>query len=117
MYYLEEMTGQVVTAKTTNGLEMIASLLAYDDENNMITFGQPRVIVVNSEGELALIPYAYTAPTEIMMVHESHVVTVLKTGETSEADYLRIVSDETVIDDEEDTEEEELDDNVNEDAA
>lgn len=113
MYYLEELVGTVVTFKTTNGLEIIAKLLAHDDENDMITFGEPRVIVINGEGEMALIPYAYTADTKIMLVHEQHVVTVLETNIVTTEDYLRIVqSTETANEvegvDEEFVEEEEV---------
>lgn len=91
MYYLEEMVSNVVTIKTTNGLEMITRLLAYDEENNMLTLGDPRVIVVNDAGEMALIPYAYTADTDIVMVHDRHVVTVLETSLVTMEDYIRIV--------------------------
>lgn len=107
MYYLEEMVGKVVTIKTTNGLEMITRLLAYDEENCMLTLGDPRVIVVNESGEMALIPYAYTADTDIVMVQDRHVVTVLETSLVTMEDYIRIVNASDDINTVEDVEVEE----------
>ena len=91
MYYLEEMVSKVVTIKTTNGLEIITRLLAYDEASDLLTLGEPRVIVINDEGEMALIPYAYTADTAMVMVHSRHVFTVLETSLVTMEDYVRIV--------------------------
>lgn len=95
MYYLEDLVGEVVTAKLTNGLEVIAELLAIDEDHRLLTVANPRVVVFNSEGgELAIVPFLFTALTDMTFLSYDHVYTVVKTGEDSKNDYVRIVGDQ-----------------------
>ena len=58
MYDLENLTGDIVTMKLTNGIELLAQLLGTDEDNNYFTLGEPRIVVING-ADLALIPYVY----------------------------------------------------------
>jgi hypothetical protein len=92
MYDLENLTGDIVTMKLTNGIELLAQLLSTDEDNNYFTLGEPRIVVING-ADLALIPYVFTCDTVEVVIPASAVLSINKSSEDSTADYEKLVSD------------------------
>lgn len=89
MYNLKEMLAEIVTVKFNNGMEIIAKFLGINDEETILTLGNPKVVVVN-EKELAIIPYLYTGNTEEIYVRLDGIQTIVKSIETSASDYEKL---------------------------
>ncbi len=61
MYNLDQLSGEVITLKLTSGIEVLAQMLSVDEDNNFLTLGEPKIVVINGP-DLALIPYICTGP-------------------------------------------------------
>ena len=46
MYNLQEDLGKVKSIKLSNGVELVASILAIDEDKGFINLGEPRVVVI-----------------------------------------------------------------------
>lgn len=90
MYNLEDLVGKIVTIKFISGIEVMAQLLANDEENNLLQLSEPRIVVINGE-EIALIPYLFTGSSESISVPMSAVLSVVESLEKSAVDYEKIV--------------------------
>ena len=88
MYNLQDDLGKVKSVKLTNGVEVIATLLAAEDD--YINLGEPRVVVIN-DNELALIPYIFTGSSEEVVVRFTEVQAIVDTLEQSAKDYESII--------------------------
>lgn len=86
MYNLEELSGEVITLKLTSGIEVLAQLLSVDEDNNFLTLGEPKIVVINGP-DLALIPYIFTGPTEEVTMPLSAILSVCKATDASKQDY------------------------------
>ena len=57
---LTENLGKVVSVKTTAGIELIATLMGFDEKTLTLTLQQPRLVVV-AEDSIAVVPYTFTS--------------------------------------------------------
>ena len=89
MYNAKELVGKVVTIKLTSGVEIIGLLLALNEKNNMLNLKDPNTVVI-FEDEVAVIPFMYTGSTDEVIMSLDQVLTVVRTNETSESDYLKL---------------------------
>lgn len=90
MYNLKEDLGKIKSIKLANGVEIIATLLAVDEENELVNLGEPRVIVINDD-ELALIPYIFTGDSAEVMVKTTQIQSMVNTLPQSATDYTNII--------------------------
>ena len=92
MYNTQDLVGEVVTIKLNSGLEILSLLQGVDDDYQYLTLKNPRNLVINGEGgQLALVPYVFTATDEEIIMNASNVLSVNLTSETSKEDYIKIV--------------------------
>ena len=89
MYNAKELVGKVVTIKLTSGVEIIGLLLALNEKNNMLNLKDPNTVVI-FEDEVAVIPFMYTGTTQEVIMSLDQVLTVVKSNEKSETDYLKL---------------------------
>ena len=89
MYNAKELVGKVVTIKFTSGVEIIGLLLALNEKNNMLNLKDPNTVVI-FEDEVAVIPFMYTGSTDEVIMSLDQVLTVVRTNEKSESDYLKL---------------------------
>ena len=90
MFINEELVGKIVTIKFNSGIEVVAQLLAIDDDHNTLNLSEPRIVVINGE-ELALIPYLFTGPASSVTVPRDSVMTIVESHKRSAEDYEKIV--------------------------
>lgn len=92
MYNTQDLVGEVVTIKLNSGLEILSLLQGVDEDYQFLTLKNPRNLVINGEGgQLALVPYVFTATDEEIIMNASNILSVNLTSETSKEDYIKIV--------------------------
>ena len=89
MYNAKELVGKVVTVKLTSGVEVIGFLLALNEKSNMLNLKNPNTVVIYDD-EIAEIPFMYTGTTQEVIMSLDQVLTVVKSNEKSETDYLKL---------------------------
>ena len=89
MYNAKELVGKVVTVKLTSGVEVIGFLLALNEKSNMLNIKNPNTVVIYDD-EIAVIPFMYTGTTQEVIMSLDQVLTVVKSNEKSETDYLKL---------------------------
>ena len=91
MFDLDELIGKTITLRSVAGDEFIAELLGTTPDSDIITLGEPRVVVINNNNEVSLLPFALTASTEIVEVSISTVFSIMLTHEVTAAEYTTSV--------------------------
>ena len=89
MYNAKELVGKVVTVKLTSGVEVIGFLLALNEKSNMLNLKNPNTVVIYDD-EIAVIPFMYTGTTQEVIMSLDQVLSVVKSNEKSETDYLKL---------------------------
>ena len=89
MYNAKELVGKVVTVKLTSGVEVIGFLLALNEKSNMLNLKNPNTVVIYDD-EIAVIPFMYIGTTQEVIMSLDQVLTVVKSNEKSETDYLKL---------------------------
>ena len=89
MYNAKELVGKVVTVKLTSGVEVIGFLLALNEKSNMLNLKNPNTVVIYDD-EIAVIPFMYTGTTQEVIMSLDQLLTVVKSNEKSENDYLKL---------------------------
>ncbi|MDA9842874.1 hypothetical protein N9C44_00205 [bacterium] len=89
---LTENLGKVVSVKTTAGIELIATLMGFDEKTLTLTLQQPRLVVV-AEDSIAVVPYTFTSKSEEVFVLREQYLSVDSALENSSADYLKLLQD------------------------
>lgn len=89
---LKNSLGKVVSVKTTAGIELIATLMGYDEKNLTLTLNKPRLVVV-AEENIAVVPYTFTSKSEEVFVLREQYLSVDTALENSSADYLQLLKD------------------------
>ena len=89
MYNAKDLVGKVVTVKLTSGVEVIGFLLALNEKNNMLNLKNPNTVVIFDD-EIAVIPFMYTGTAEEVIMSLDQVLTIVKSNEKSETDYLKL---------------------------
>ena len=82
--------GKVVSVKTTAGIELIATLMGYDDKNLSLTLSKPRLVVV-AEESIAVVPYTFTSKSEEVYILREQYLSVDEALQNSAEDYLELV--------------------------
>ncbi len=90
MYDLEKLTGEIITLKNISGIEIIAQLMAHDEDHEVLELSDPRIVVINGE-ELALIPYLFTGPATSVTIPISQIMSIVKAHDRSAEDYNKII--------------------------
>ena len=97
---LKNNLGKVVSVKTTAGIELIATLMGYDEDNYTLTLDKPRLVVVSpSESEdegamaIAVVPYTFTSKSDTVFVLREQYLSVDSALENSSIDYLKLLQD------------------------
>lgn len=96
MYNLEELTSEVITLKLISGIEVLSQLLGVDEETGVITVGNPRIVVINGP-DLALIPYIFTGPSDVVTMPISAILSVCKATDDSTADFESVINSEIEV--------------------
>lgn len=96
MYYLDDLLSKVVTIKTQKGEEFIGRLIGIDKKKSVITVSNPKIVVIAGQ-DVALIPFALTAKTEMVFMQTDQLLTVLETMESSAEDYTKMIDIETEL--------------------
>ena len=94
MYDINSLLTEVVTVKTTPGLEIIARLIGYDEKKFTLTLENPKLIVL-SETEVATIPFVFTAEPTLLYLTREQYIAVYKSASMSAEDYTNQVSNTT----------------------
>lgn len=89
MYYLEKLLGTVVTVKTDQN-EIVAKLIGYDEESNIITLEEPRMVVIQ-RSDVVLVPFVLTATSQVVHINMDAVLTVLPSLKETAKDFLELV--------------------------
>ena len=84
--------GKVVSVKTTAGIELIATLMGYDDKNLSLTLSKPRLVVV-AEESIAVVPYTFTSKSEEVYILREQYLSVDIALDNSSTDYLKLLED------------------------
>lgn len=95
MYNLEELTGKTITLITGQGVEMVAKLLAVNEEETVLTLSYPTIVINNPEGgNLLLQTFPFTAKNinEVPMTI-NHIMSVVETAEDTATEYEKITKD------------------------
>lgn len=92
MYNSKELLGNVVTIKLTSGVEVIGMLLAINEKSNMLNLKNPNTVIIFDD-EIAVVPFMYTGKTDEVIMSLDQVLTVVRTNEKSEEDYLKLHKD------------------------
>ena len=94
---LNENLGKVVSVKTTAGIELIATLLGFDDKSYTLTLGKPRLVVVSGSdgGEeamgIAVVPYTFTSKSDEIFLLREQYLSIDAALENSSTDYLKLL--------------------------
>lgn len=89
---LKNNLAKVVSVKTTAGIELIATLLGYDEKKLTITLGKPRLVVV-AEDNIAVVPYTFTSRSDTIIILREQYLSVDTALENSSADYLKLLEE------------------------
>ena len=84
--------GKVVSVKTTAGIELIATLMGYDEKKLSLTLSKPRLVVV-AEESIAVVPYTFTSKSEEVYILREQYLSVDIALENSSTDYLKLLED------------------------
>lgn len=91
MFDLDQLVGKTITLRSVSGDEFIAKLLGTDPDSTIITLGEPRVVVINNNNEVSLLPFALTASTEMVEVSTSNVFSIMASHEVTAKEYTESV--------------------------
>ena len=89
---LTESLGKVVSVKTTAGIELIATLMGFDEKSLTLTLDKPRLVVV-SEDSIAVVPYTFTSKSNEVFILREQYLSVDAALENSSTDYLKLLED------------------------
>lgn len=89
---LDDLIGKTITMRSIGGDEFIAKLLGTNEEQTVVTVGEPRVVVINNNNEVSLLPFALTASTEMVDISLSTVFSVMQTHELTAKEYAETVA-------------------------
>lgn len=89
---LTDSLGKVVSVKTTAGIELIATLMGFDEKSLTLTLDKPRLVVVADES-IAVVPYTFTSKSNEIFILREQYLSVDVALENSSTDYLKLLED------------------------
>lgn len=101
MFNLDDHVGKTITLRSVSGDEFISKLLGTNPDTGTITLGEPRVVVINNNNDVSLLPFALTASTEMVEVSLATIFSVMESHEVTAKEYANSVaitpSNDTVV--------------------
>jgi hypothetical protein len=92
MFDLTDVVGKTITLRSVAGDEFIAKLLGTNTDTDTITLGEPRVVVINNNNDVSLLPFVLTASTEMVDVSLNTIFSVMETHEVTAKEYSNSVA-------------------------
>jgi hypothetical protein len=93
MYNLHNMIGKVITIRGVGGQEYVGSLMAVDENNQLITVYRPRMVTI-ADDQVYMVPFALTALAEEVVMNLTQIFTILETIPETCTDYLALIEAE-----------------------
>jgi len=92
IFDLTDLIGKTITIRSIGGDEFIAKLLGTDESQTIMTVGEPRVVVINNNNDVSLLPFALTASTEMVDISVGTVFSIMATHELTAQEYTATVA-------------------------
>lgn len=92
MRNLDKLVGEVITIKSSTGLEFIGILAEIQEQ--IIAVSNPRAITLTQTGEVSIMPYTLTADNELVDINLSTLLTVTKSMGQTALDYKNMMLEE-----------------------
>ena len=89
MRNLDKLVGEVITIKSSTGLEFIGILAEIDDQ--IIAVSNPRAITLTQTGEVSIMPYTLTADNALVDINLTTLLTVTKSMDQTALDYKNML--------------------------
>lgn len=89
MRNLDKLVGEVITIKSSTGLEFIGILAEIDDQ--IIAVSNPRAITLTQTGEVSIMPYTLTADNALVDINLATLLTVSKSMAQTALDYKNML--------------------------
>jgi len=89
MFETENLIGKVVTIKLNSGIEIMATLNAYNKKSKIVNLNNPSTVVI-MEDQIAVVPFIYTGYTDEIIISLDHILAIVESTEKSAEDYLRL---------------------------
>jgi small nuclear ribonucleoprotein (snRNP)-like protein len=89
MFETENLIGKVVTIKLNSGIELMATLNAYNKKSKIVNLNNPNTVVI-MEDQIAVVPFIYTGHTDEIIISLDHILAIVESTEKSAKDYLRL---------------------------
>ena len=92
MRNLDKLVGEVITIKSSTGLEFIGILAEIDDQ--IIAVSNPKAITLTQTGEVSIMPYTLTADNALVDINLATLLTVAKSMDQTALDYKNMLLEE-----------------------
>ena len=93
MFETEKLIRKVVTIKLNTGVEIMATLNAYNKKSKLVNLNNPNTVVI-MEDTIAVVPFIYTGHTDEIIISLDHILAIVESTEKSSKDYLRLQEEE-----------------------
>jgi hypothetical protein len=94
---LTDLLNKVVTVKTDTGLEYIGKFIGMNDDKTVFTLQNLKTVFLNENGQVMIMPFAFTSDEEIININASTVFAILPATEVAAKDYLDDLEDATTV--------------------
>ncbi|MDA8842259.1 hypothetical protein N9N08_01145 [bacterium] len=92
MYNTEALIGKIITIKLVSGVELMAKLMSFVKDDNIVILEEPRTVVI-MENQIAVVPYQYTGPSNEVSMKTDNILSIVESIENSANDYLRLLEE------------------------
>jgi hypothetical protein len=89
MRNLDKLVGEVITIKSSTGLEFIGILAEIEEQ--IIAVSNPRAITLTQTGEVSIMPYTLTADNTLVDINLTTLLTVTKSMDQTALDYKNML--------------------------
>ena len=96
MISTKELVGEIVTIRTIVGEELMGKLAALASNNTILELHGLRVVTLDSNGQVIMLPYTLTGNDEIIGLPTRHILSIVKSMPDA-ADGFREETDDTPI--------------------
>lgn len=94
MRELDTLIGEIVTIKSSTGLEFIGSLTEINREENYITIAEPRAISMTADEMVRIMPYTLTGNPSLVGINLSSILTIVGSLTQTAEDYRNMIAAE-----------------------
>ena len=89
MRNLDKLIGEVITIKSSTGLEFIGILSEVED--HILAVSNPKAITLTQSGEVSIMPYTLTADNALVDINLTSLLTVTKSMDQTALDYKNML--------------------------